>query len=93
MRIIGYLDRPGLIVTVFKNDNKIFVKFEKSMLEQTYKIYEDLSINNLYDIDRLFDSEWMKEIEKTFDEISKARDQALIRFQSQLTETQEEEII
>ena len=93
MRIIGYLDRPGLIVTVFKNDNKISVKFEQSMLEQVFKIRDDLYLSDLKEIDSLFDSEWMSEIEVTFEQMARAREHALKRYRTDLNHSREEEII
>jgi hypothetical protein len=93
MRIIGYLDRPGMVVTVFKNDNKLSVKFEKNLLEQIYKIRDDMYLIDLNEIDSLFDDTFIADIEKIFDLMLNARENSLHRFQDNLTSEQEIEII
>lgn len=93
MRIIGYLDRPGMVVTVFKNDNKLSVKFEKNLLEQIYKIRDDMYLSDLNEIDSFFDDAFIADIEKIFDLMLNARENSLHRFQDNLTSEQEIEII
>ncbi|MBK7870450.1 MAG: hypothetical protein IPJ74_07085 [Saprospiraceae bacterium] len=50
MRIIGYIEHPVLKITVFKMDNKISIKFESGLYEQTYKFRSGDTISNLGDV-------------------------------------------
>ena len=47
MRIIGYIEYPGMKVTVFKMDNRLSVKFETGLYEQIYKFREGEGIETL----------------------------------------------
>ena len=40
MRVIGNIDHPILKITAFKMDNKLSIKFESGLFEQTYKFRE-----------------------------------------------------
>jgi hypothetical protein len=93
MRIIGYLDRPGMVVTVFKNDGKISVKFETNLLEQIFKIREDIYLNDLTEIDKLFDLEWSNEIVENFNKMSKDRYLAVERYNQNFQKNNEPDII
>ena len=93
MRILGYLDRPGMLVTVFKHDNKISVKLEIDLMEQIYKLRDDLYLSELREIDSLLDTEWMKEIVANFESMAGARMNALARYQEKIKGGQEEDII
>lgn len=81
MRIIGYLDHPGMVITVFRNDNKISVKFEKNLLEMSFKIREDLHLSELSDVRNLFDEMFLREIEGIFEKMAGSRDQGLLRYE------------
>lgn len=50
MRIIGYIEHPGMKITVFKTDTRISVKFETGFYEQTYKFPIDVHLQNLDDV-------------------------------------------
>jgi len=93
MRIIGYLDRPGMLVTVFKHDNKISVKLELDLMEQIYKLRDDLYLSELREIDSLLDAEWMKEIIANFEAMAHARLDALARYQEKIKGGQEPDIV
>lgn len=71
MRIIGYLERPRLKVTVFKMDNKLSVKFETGMLEQTYKFRTQAGLEGLADIERLIDTDFTAKVEQLFVQMQK----------------------
>lgn len=92
MRIIGYLEHPGMVVTVFKNDNKISVKFEKNLLELVFKVREDLHLSDVADVNKLFDAEFMVKIDAIFDEMTVERDKALLRYQSNVSTESEPDI-
>ena len=93
MRILGYLDRPGLVVTVFKHDNKISIKFEVDLMEQTYKLRDDLYLSELGEIDSLLDDKWMKEVINNFEEMSVSRISALERYKDKIKGGQDRDII
>ena len=92
MRIIGYLDIPGLVVTVFKNENRLSVKFEKNLLEQTFKVRDDVNLSGLNEVKKLFDAQWINEIEAQFDKMENDRNAALHRYDNLLEEDAEPEI-
>lgn len=92
MRIIGYLDIPGMAITVFKNDNRLSVKFEKNLLEQTFKIRDDVNLSGLNEIKKLFDTQWIHVIEAQFEIMENARNDALQRYDNSLEEDTEPEI-
>jgi hypothetical protein len=50
MRIIGNIDHPELKITIFKNDNRISVKLESGLYEQTYKFRDGEGIENAEDV-------------------------------------------
>ena len=93
MRILGYLDRPGLVVTVFKHDNKISIKLELDLMEQIYKLRDDLYLTELGEIDSLLDDKWMKEIIDNFEAMSKSRLAALDRYKDKIKGGQDRDII
>lgn len=53
MRILGQVPHPELIITVFKSEMKLIIKFEVGPFEQTYKFFES---------DKLFDFESAKKL-------------------------------
>ncbi|MBX2875907.1 MAG: hypothetical protein KTR30_27550 [Saprospiraceae bacterium] len=71
MRIIGYLEHPRLKVTVFKMDNKLSVKFETGMLEQTYKFRTQAGLEGLADLEKLVDTEFASKVEAQFAQMQK----------------------
>ncbi len=93
MRILGYLERPGLLVTVFKHDNKISIKLEVDLMEQIFKLRDDLYLSELREIDSLLDTEWMKEIIATFESMATARLKALDRYKDKIKGGQEPDIV
>ncbi len=93
MRIAGYLDRGGITATVFTNDNKMFVKLECDMLEQTYKFREDIHLDSVQELDKLFDTDFMKFTITTFEQMSKNRAEAYQRWQNAQKEIIDQDII
>lgn len=63
MRIIGYIDHADLKITVFKMNNKISIKLESDLLEQTYKYRTSPILESLEDVKRLVTSEWIAKVE------------------------------
>lgn len=93
MRILGYLERPPLLITVFKHDNKISVKLEVDLMEQIYKLRDDLYLSELREIDSLLDEEWMQDIINNFESMAASRLKALARYQDKIKGDQEPDII
>jgi len=89
MRIIGYIEHPELKITVFKMDNKISVKFEAELLEQTYKFRTSSLLDNIEDVRQLVDSIFIAEVEKEMLALKKLRGESLKR-RIQEIEKQEE---
>lgn len=77
MRIIGYLEHPGLKTTVFKMDNRLSVKFETGLYEQTYKFREGEGADTLEDVQRLIDEGFFNGVLEIFKLMHAMRNQRL----------------
>lgn len=66
MRVIGYLQRPGLKVTVFKMDTRISIKFENGYFEQTYKFRITEYLSSVAAIDELVDEAFLRTVQERF---------------------------
>lgn len=86
MRIIGNIEHPNMKITVFKMDNKLSVKFELGLYEQTYKFRESEIMKNMEDAEKLVDAAMIGEVLKNFNNMHKAKNEAL----SQLVKLEEE---
>ncbi len=73
MRIIGYLETPGMKTTVFKMENRLSVKFETGHYEQTYKFRSGEGIDTLDDVQRLVDEAFVQQVARLFREMHQAR--------------------
>jgi hypothetical protein len=93
MRIIGYIEHPSLKITVFKMDNKISVKFETGLYEQTYKLRMDNHIDGLAAVQKLVDTKMIEEVLELFTKMHTMKNQAIERFVPIEEEEEFEEII
>lgn len=93
MRIIGYIEHPSLKITVFKMDNKISVKFETGLYEQTYKFRIDNHIDGLASVQKLVDATMIEEVTQLFSKMHVMKNQAIERFVPVEEEEEFEEII
>ncbi len=91
MRIIGSIDHPTLKISVFRNDNRISIKFENAQYEQIFKMKE--SIIGVEDAQRFADAEFCKNVETHFIAMHQNKIAALQRFLPQNQEDEFEEII
>lgn len=82
MRIIGYIEHPNLKITVFKMDNRLSVKFETGLYEQTYKYRTGDGMESLEDVKKQVDQDFIEQVEKTFVDMHQAKNQALKRNQN-----------
>lgn len=63
MRIIGYVEHPRLKITVFKMDNRLLVKLETGLYEQTYKFRPGEGVDMLQDVQQLLDPSFLAAVE------------------------------
>ena len=80
MRIIGYIEHPVLKITVFKMNNKISVKLESGLYEQTYKFRESENLQNIQDVQSLIDKAFVQAVEADFRQMHQRKMQAMGRF-------------
>lgn len=62
MRIIGNIEHPNLKITVFKMDNKLSVKFESGLYEQTFKYRVQEGLENFEDVKKMVSEEMINEV-------------------------------
>ena len=93
MRIVGYVEHPNLKITVFQMDNKISVKFETGMYEQTYKFREMENLKSLEQVKKLVDGEFVNNVLQEFQRMHQFKNGALESFLPKAAEDEFEEII
>ena len=93
MRIVGYVEHPNLKITVFQMDNKISIKFETGMYEQTYKFREMDELKNMEQIKKLVDGEFANNVLNEFQKMHQFKNNALGNFLPKEEEDEFEEII
>ncbi len=80
MRIIGSIDHPVLKITIFQMDNKLSVKFETGLYEQTYKFRNSDNINTLEDIKQLVDETFITNALAEMSNLHQIKSRAMSRF-------------
>lgn len=93
MRIIGNIEHPHMKITVFKMDNRISVKFENALYEQTYKFGQDERLDSAEAIQKLVDPAFTEQISVVFQQMHQARIAAFSRVFPVENESVFEEII
>jgi hypothetical protein len=93
MRIIGYIEHPILKITIFKMDNKISVKLESGLYEQTYKFRDSEHIQGVEGVKKLVDADFCKEVLQLFNQMHSIQNQAFTRTFPQQDDVEFEEII
>ncbi len=73
MRIIGEFDHDAIKVTVFKMNEKISVKYEYNLMEQTYKFRDGSGIDTLEDVKRFSNDTVVAHIKSIFIDMEKAK--------------------
>jgi hypothetical protein len=89
MRILGYLHRPPINITVFKHEERILLKLEQSLYEQTYKFRISEELHELSHLERLLDEPFLAQIQERFEQMRKDTAAALARF---MPKEEEEEL-
>jgi hypothetical protein len=79
MRIIGNIEHPHLKITVFKMDNRISVKFENNLYEQTYKLSIDERFTDLQSVKDWIDATFIAEVLQQFQAMHRNRMQTMAR--------------
>lgn len=92
MRIIGEFDLDQIKVTVFKMNERISVKYEYNLLEQTYKFRDGSGIQTVEDVRQYSDGEVIKKINHIFSEMANLRMTGISQLH-QLNEDEFDEII
>ena len=93
MRITGYIEHPSMKITVFKMDNRLSVKFETGMYEQTFKFRESDEIAGFEDVQRIVDGAFMQAVLDNFSLLHSMKNEALQRGLPKATADKFEEII
>lgn len=93
MRIVGYIEHPNMKITVFKMENKLSVKFESGLFEQTYKFRDGEAVESLLDVQNLVDATFLKEVEQELTRMQQIKNQAIKRNSSSKNSDEFEEII
>ena len=66
MRILGHLQDPQLKISFFRHENRLLLKFEDGLLEQTYKFREAEGLSTLQDLERLLDPTFLDQVRQRF---------------------------
>jgi len=90
MRIIGDIPHPNFKITVFKMDNRLSIKFESGLNEQTYKFRTSNELQGFSDVERLIDGEFLDKVQESFIHIEKAKNGVISRFYPKMREEFEE---
>jgi hypothetical protein len=90
MRIIGNIEHPVFKITVFKHDNRVSVKLESGLYEQTYKFRDGEGIDKAEDVEKLLDAPFLESVEGMLSMMHSARIHALNRQHAQSEESFEE---
>lgn len=81
MRIISEFDLEEIKVTVFKMNEKVSVKFEYNLLEQTYKFRDGSGINSKEDVKLFCDITTVNSVKFIFKEMADTRSTAIQNIQ------------
>ena len=77
MKVIEELTKPDMKITIFSWNGKYLLKFERAMLEQTYKIRE-MDVQGDNDIKALINNEeFIQSVRNKFQEMNKSLNQVL----------------
>lgn len=93
MRIIGHIEHPTLKITVFKMDNRLSVKFESALYEQTYKFRTAIGLENFEDIQNIVDESFIAQVETALLTMHQQKIAALARNMEKQKKDEFEEII
>ncbi len=70
MRLLGQIPHPHYLISVFKSNEKIILKFEVGPFEQVYKFLENELIYDCESISKLVNESVLSSVQKLFDEMN-----------------------
>lgn len=79
MRIIGNIEHPILKITVFKMENRISVKFESGLYEQTYKFRSGEGIESFEEVEKVVDASFQAQVLQHLNLMHEIKNQAISR--------------
>lgn len=79
MRIAGTIDHPVLKITVFRNDDRLSLKLESGLYEQTYKFRDGEGISSVEDVYRFVDEAFLRQVSDAMQQMHQTRMAALTR--------------
>jgi hypothetical protein len=79
MRIIGEIPHPQLKISIFKMGDRLSVKFENTLFEQTYKFGTDDRLNSVETIQKFIDPAFIDRVLLNFQDMNKTRLDAFTR--------------
>ena len=79
MRIIGEIEGHPCKITVFEMEEKISIKFEVDLMEQTYKLRKSEILNDFNDIAKLVDGKFVEEVMVNFLTMNQTFDRSIRR--------------
>ena len=80
MRVLAHLPHPSLKITVFSNDGRFPVQFERDGLSQIYRFRQSEQLRSLADVQRLIDDELLRTVQEQFRVMAAAHSRALATF-------------
>ena len=79
MRIVGYIKHPTLKITIFQSDNRLSVKFETGLYEQTYKFRPGEAVDKPEDVEKLVDEVFIDGVLKQFAQMHQLKNEGKLR--------------
>jgi hypothetical protein len=73
MRIIGEIPHPHLKISIFKMGERLSVKFENALFEQTYKFGADDRFNTVEAIQTLIDETFIGRVQEQMQAMNETR--------------------
>ena len=90
MRTIGEFDAENIKITAFSMNERISIKFEYNLLEQTYKFRDGSGINTLADVQKFCSEKTINAVKETFTTMANTRSIAIVDMNSNEEEVFEE---
>lgn len=79
MRIIGEIEGHPCKITVFEMEDKISIKYEVDLLEQTYKFRKSTILSTIQDVKKLVDERCINEVMVRFIEMKDSFEKSIRR--------------
>lgn len=67
MRIVAEIPHPRMKITLFKMNDKLSIKFEKSLIEHIIKLRDSSPLNDIEKLKQALSSEVLNKIESSID--------------------------